>query len=345
MLLFTFYAKRAWKLKPSDRGIQVKAEKVADKFAAKLHPRPSLVRVFDDREGLKPPILPAGVARQIDDIVRERRQRAKLEAHGMRPSGSAILVGPPGVGKTLSARYVAAQIDKPLWVLDLTSLMSSVPDTAANMLRSVFESAGQSQAVLLLDDVDSIARRRGEESAVGELGHLVTATLQEVENWTGTGLLLAATNRPELIDPALWRRFDAIIRLDVSDRDAVAMAIKQFLGRDCERFEPWIGLMASSLAGLSLSDVERSILSMRRHALIHHLAPSKLAVELALRQVGEMDKTTRRNLAISLAREREMSHNQISTLTGVSRDTLRKYAGPSPLKGRGLKNDSEKANG
>lgn len=301
--------------------------------------RQSLVRVFDDREGLAAPILPEDLSKQIDDIVREHHQRAKLEAHGIRPTRSAILVGPPGVGKTLSARYVAARIDKPLWVLDLTTVMSSLLGKTANNLRLVFESAKQSQAVLLLDEVDSIAKRRSDDSDVGELKRLVTAILQEVDNWPDSGLLLAATNHPELIDPALWRRFDAILQFEVSDRDAVALAIRRFLGRDAEQFDPWIGVMASSLMGQSLSDVERSILTMRRNALIHQLEPSRLAVDLAVRHAGAMDKIARRDLAISLAKEGAMSHNQISELTGVARDTLRKYAGPSPLKGRGHKKE------
>ena len=301
--------------------------------------RQSLVRVFDDREGLAAPILPAALARQIEDIVSERKERAKLVAHGIRPTRSAILVGPPGVGKTLSARYIATQINKPLWVLDLTTVMSSLLGKTGNNLRLVFESAKQSEAVLLLDEVDAIAKRRSDDTDVGELKRLVTAILQEVDNWPDTGLLLAATNHPELIDPALWRRFDAILRFEVSDRDAVALAIRRFLDRDVEQFEPWINLMASSLMGQSLSDVERSILAMRRNALIHQAAPSRLAIDLAVRHAGEMDKVARRDLAISLAKEGAMSHNQISELTGVARDTLRKYAGPSPLKGRGHKKE------
>lgn len=301
--------------------------------------RLSLIRVFDDREGIAAPILPIDLARKIDDIVGERRQREKLAQHGIRPSRSAILVGPPGVGKTLSARYIAAQIDKPLWVLDLTTVMSSLLGKTGNNLRAVFDHAKQNEAVLLLDEIDSIAKRRSDESDVGELKRLVTAILQEVDNWPDTGLLLAATNHPELIDPALWRRFDAILRFEVSDRPATEVAVQRFLERDAEVFAPWVGLLASALQGQSLSDVERTILSMRRNVLLHQAAPGKLAIDLAMHHTDAMDKTARRELAVSLAKDGAMSHNQISELTGVARDTLRKYAGPSPLKGRGHKKE------
>lgn len=300
--------------------------------------RQSLVRVFDDRDGLAPPILPADLINQIDGIVLERQQRVRLAEHGISPSRSAILVGPPGVGKTLSARYIAASIGKPLLVLDLTTVMSSLLGKTGNNLRLVFDHAKKSEAVLLLDEVDSIAKRRSDESDVGELKRLVTAILQEVDNWPDSGLLLAATNHPELIDPALWRRFDAILRFDVSDQLATESAIRRFLGDDT-RFDPWISLLTHSLQGQALSNVERSILTLRRNALLHDVAPSKLVIDLAVRNSEGMDKAARRELAVSLARDGKMSHNQISELTGVARDTLRKYAGPSPIKGRGLKKE------
>lgn len=301
--------------------------------------RQSLIRVFDDRDGLAAPILPSELITQIDGIVVERKERVRLAKHGIRPTRSAILVGPPGVGKTLSARYIAARIDKPLWVLDLTTVMSSLLGKTGNNLRMVFDHAKRSEAVLLLDEVDSIAKRRSDESDVGELKRLVTAILQEVDNWPDSGLLLAATNHPELIDPALWRRFDAILRFDVSDHLATEAAIRRFLDNDAIQFDQWVGLLTHALQGQALSDVERAILTLRRNALLHDVPASKLVIDLALRNAEGMDKAARRELAISLARDGKMSHNQISELTGVARDTLRKYAGPSPIKGRGTKKE------
>lgn len=297
----------------------------------------SLLRVFDDRNNCLSPILSDDLFTQINDVVRERQERSKLAEHGIRPTKSAILVGPPGVGKTLSARYIAAQINKPLWVLDLTTVMSSLLGKTGNNLRMVFDYAKRNEAVLLLDEIDAIAKRRSDESDVGELKRLVTAILQEVDNWPDTGLLLAATNHPELIDPALWRRFDAILTFDQANPAGVLAAIRRYLDRDIAMFEPWIGMLAAALHGQSLSDVERTILSLRRTAVLNGIAPARLVTDLAMRQAGSMDKAARRELAVSLARDGGMSHNQISELTGVARDTLRKYAGPSPIKGRGPK--------
>lgn len=297
--------------------------------------RMSLIRVFDDLHGLEEPLLPPHLQRQIHGVVRERLERDKLSAHGIRPTRSAILVGPPGVGKTLSARWIAAQIGKPLWVLDLTTVMSSLLGKTGNNLRLVFDHARANEAVLLLDEIDAIAKRRSDESDVGELKRLVTAILQEVDAWPDTGLLLAATNHPELVDPALWRRFDVILTFGQADASSIERAILRFLGHTAPAYEAFVPLLASALQGQSLSDVERAISALRRSAVLNNLAPAELVVAMAAHYVPQMDKAARRALAVELARTNAMSHNKIMALTGVARDTIRKYAGPSPIKGRG----------
>lgn len=311
----------------------------ADSLPTDADSKMSLIRVIDDRDNCISPILANELLVQINDIVRERKERELLATHGIPPTRSAILVGPPGVGKTLSARYIAAQINKPLWVLDLTTVMSSLLGKTGNNLRMVFDYAKANEAVLLLDEIDAIAKRRSDESDVGELKRLVTAILQEVDNWPETGLLLAATNHPELIDPALWRRFDAVLHFGQADHVGILVAVERYLDGDLPIFAPWVGMLAAAMHGHSLSDVERTILSLRRSAVLKDVPPARLVIDLAIRQAGGMEKSARREFAISLAKEGTMSHSQISELTGVARDTLRKYAGPSPIKGRSLKKE------
>ena len=299
--------------------------------------RLALIRVFDDRAGLPPPILPGSVHDAIGAIIRERQERERLAARGISPTRSAILVGPPGVGKTLSARWIASALGKPLWVLDLTAVMSSLLGKTGNNLRAALDHAKQHAAVLLLDEIDAIAKRRSDESDIGELKRLVTVMLQEVDQWPDTGLLLAATNHPELVDPALWRRFDLVLKFDAPDAAAIATAIQRFLGDDLTLFASWIDVLAAGLQGQSLSDVERSINALRRgHAL--QMAPLEQLIGSALGQRQEaLSKAERLNLAIALAKAGRHTHMQISQMTGVARDTIRKHAGPSPRKGRGLK--------
>lgn len=297
--------------------------------------RMSLLRVCDDRSTkLEGPLLPESLSSEIDGLIQERLELDKLLAHGIRPPRSAILVGPPGVGKTLSARWIAYRLNKPLWVLDLTTVMSSLLGKTGSNLRMVFDHAKANEAVLLLDEIDAIAKRRSDESDIGELKRLVTAILQEVDDWPDSGLLLAATNHPELIDPALWRRFDAILRFPVSDVATVQRGIRRFLGRDAQDFEPFIGMLADALKDSSLSDVERSVTTLRRQVLLQDASPAEVVVGMVSPHIDQLDKAHRLTLAIELAKSKAHSHNRIMELTGVSRDTIRKYAGPSPIKGR-----------
>ena len=217
--------------------------------------------------------------------------------------------------------------------------MSSLLGKTGANLRMVFDHAKANEAVLLLDEIDSIAKRRSDESDVGELKRLVTAILQEVDSWPDSGLLLAATNHPELIDPALWRRFDVIFRFPNADITTVERGIRRFLGRDAKDFEPFIAMLADALKGSSLSDVERSVIALRRHVLLNMASPAEVVVGLVAPHLAELDKTHRQALAIELAKCKTYSHNRIMELTGVSRDTIRKYAGPSPIKGRSGRKD------
>lgn len=298
-----------------------------------LDTRQSLIRVFNDLDGLRAPLLPPELLNQLQTIVRERLERSKLLVAGIAPTRSAILVGPPGVGKTLSARWLAASLRKHLWVLDLTTVMSSLLGKTGTNLRAVFDHAKANEAVLLLDEIDAIAKRRSDESDVGELKRLVASILQEVDGWPDSGLLLAATNHPELVDPALWRRFDAVLNFDAPNRQQLEDGIRRFLGPQADLFAPFVNMLAETYGSQSLSDVERSINALRRQVALNG-NPAQAAVEWAVAHIGKLDKHGRLTLAIQMAKSTDLSHNRIHEITGVARGTIRKHAGPSPIKGR-----------
>lgn len=303
-----------------------------------LDTRLSLLRVFDDvARPMAAPLLGVALQKQVETIIQERQQYERLVAKGISPTSSAIFVGPPGVGKTLTARWIAHQLQKPLWVLDLTTVMSSLLGKTGNNLRLALDYAKQNNAVLLLDEIDAIAKRRGDESDVGELKRLVTVILQEVDHWPDTSLLLAATNHPELIDPALWRRFDSVLTFETPSRDAIEIAIDRFLGTDASLFGAWRGALADAMVGSSLSDVERTISNFRRAAIIQSASPDQLIAHFLAERLDKLDHAQRLAVAMQLAREGNLSHNAISQMTGVARDTIRKHSGPSPRKGRGRK--------
>jgi len=286
----------------------------------------SLLKVFEDTPDREKPLLSKELEHSLTQLIQERRQMARLASQGLQPTRSAIFVGPPGVGKTLTARWLAAQLQLPLYVLDLTAVMSSLLGRSGSNLRAALDYAKTRPCVLLLDEIDSIAKRRSDDSDVGELKRLVTVILQEVDAWPATGLLLAATNHPELIDPALWRRFDLTIEFKAPSLDAVKLAVKQFFGLDLNLFEEWLAVLTFAFQGQSFSDIEREIHRFRRAIALQSVSAPDLVEDFIKSRAGALDRGGRIDFAVLLAKKTRFSQHSISEITGVSRDTIRKHS-------------------
>jgi SpoVK/Ycf46/Vps4 family AAA+-type ATPase len=284
-----------------------------------------LLKLFQDAPDREQPVLSDELRHTLGQLIQERRQIKRLSALGLQPTRSAIFVGPPGVGKTLTARWVAAQLQLPLYVLDLAAVMSSLLGRSGNNLRAALDFAKQRPCVLLLDEIDSIAKRRSDDSDVGELKRLVTVIMQEVDAWPVTALLLAATNHPELIDPALWRRFDLMVDFKAPSPAEIKEALTRFLGTDKGLFEPWIEVLTFAFQGQSFSDIEREIQRFRRAVALGTASDADLIEEFLKSHSLALARDQRIDFAVLLARKTRLSQHSVSEITGVSRDTIRKY--------------------
>lgn len=285
-----------------------------------------LLKTHMDGPDFSTPLFSGNSKAMLDQLIKERHQHKKLKSHGLLPARSAIFLGKPGVGKTLSARWVAAQLGLPLYILDLTAVMSSLLGKTGINLRAAIDFAKQRPCVLLLDEIDAIAKRRSDDSDIGELKRLVTVILQEVESWPDTGLLLAATNYPELIDPALWRRFDLLVEFDMPDSALVKTAVIKFLDTDYSSFEKWIEILVHAFTGDSYSDIERTLNRLRRALALEVGDDRQLIEDFIKLKTLDLDRQSKKELAILMTEKTELSQHAISQITGVSRDTIRKHA-------------------
>ncbi|EGZ5754913.1 AAA family ATPase [Salmonella enterica subsp. enterica serovar Pomona] len=272
------------------------------------------------------PLLSSQIEDSLDQIILERKHIDRLKALGLQPTRSAIFVGPPGVGKTLTASWLAQKLGVPFYVLDLTAVMSSYLGKSGNNLRAALDFAKKGPCVLLLDEIDSIAKKRSDDSDVGELKRLVTVILQEVDEWPSSSLLLAATNFAELIDPALWRRFDLVLNFEKPNSESIKEAIKRFLGPDYAIFARWIDLLVIMFKDESFSNIERSINKFRRSVALGISSDEELIESFIKDGLSELDRNERKEIAVNLKRNSKLSQHAISDLTGVSRDTIRKYS-------------------
>lgn len=283
-----------------------------------------LLRFADHPDDIGVPVLTDSVRYSIEHIIEEWRHSSKLIKRGLRPISSTIFTGPPGVGKTYTARWLASQLELPLFSLDLTAVMSSRLGQSGTNLRSALDYARSAPSVLFLDEVDSIAKRRADDSDVGELKRLVTIMLQELDDWPSTSLLIAATNHEELVDPALWRRFDLHIEFPMPDHLGVSNAIKRYLGDEVNILQDYLPVLESVLSSSSYSEIEKTMSRIRKQIVLGGEAATSL--EEVIRESHEMlSRSERIGIANKLQKSSSMSQHQISRLTGVSRDTIRKH--------------------
>lgn len=267
------------------------------------------------------PIFTGEMGRKLSQLLSERQNPDALIEAGLQPSKTVLFTGPPGVGKTLAARWVARELGRPLLILDLAAVMSSYLGRTGGNLRHVLDYAKGIECVLLLDELDAIAKRRDDTAEIGELKRLVTVLIQEIDDWPSSGLLVAATNHPELLDPAIWRRFEVVLQFPLPEHAAIAEFVKAILHDRVDNLEGWSKALGLCLLGKSFSDVERELTAIRRAAALDG-QPLDGALTTLLRSTPE-GRADRIALAAVLVEEGLMSQRRACELTGVARDTIR----------------------
>ena len=159
-------------------------------------------------------------------ILHENRSRHLLEKFSVGPRRRLLFHGPPGCGKTLAAAVIAGELGVPLLTIRLDALFSRFLGATANHLRAVFQEMPRRPGVYLFDEFDAIAKARADTQDVGEIRRIVTSFLQFMDADTSASVLIAATNNLELLDHAIFRRFDLLVKFDAPTIGQIEALIK-----------------------------------------------------------------------------------------------------------------------
>lgn len=272
---------------------------------------------------LDQPIWPTPIKKALQLILEERSRVDELADADLLPTRSILFTGPPGVGKTLTAKWLASELELPILTLDLSAVMSSYLGKTGNNLRVVLDYAKNTKCILLLDEFDSIAKRRDDAVEVGELKRLVTVLLQEIESWPSQGLLIAATNHDELLDPAIWRRFDVTVSFPLPDEELLSLGFNRFLGNQSIP-QKFVSAIIRTFENCSFSDLERELNRLKRQAIITGSNINDLILEYIQEHIEAMEWNDKLDLALYL-RESGWTQRDIQSITKIARDTLRKH--------------------
>ncbi|MGB3509420.1 MAG: AAA family ATPase [Microcoleaceae cyanobacterium] len=192
----------------------------------------------------------------LERIIQENRKREIIYSHGLKPSSKLLFCGPPGCGKTLTAKVLSSILNLPLVYVNLPAVFSSYLGETAVNLKKIFDYVNNGEWIVLLDEFDAIAKDRNSQNEHGEIQRLVNSLLQLIDRSNEQSIFIAATNHQSLLDPAIWRRFDEVLFFNKPNSELRYLLLKknlssiQYQDIDLEKF-------AANLKGCTGADIER----------------------------------------------------------------------------------------
>lgn len=220
------------------------------------------------RRRLEDLILPAAARQGVEELIEEQRRADVLRAHGLEPRSRILLVGPPGTGKTTLVEGLAEAVAVSMFVVRYEAMIGSYLGETAARLKRVFDYARTTPCVLFFDEFDAIGKERGDVHETGEIKRVVTSLLMQIDELPSYTIVAAATNHPELLDRAAWRRFQVRLNLPLPTQKELASYIEAFMGHFSEPVGASPASIAKSLGAISYAEAEQFCLDVRRRQVL-----------------------------------------------------------------------------
>lgn len=205
---------------------------------------------------------------KLSRVIREQLHLGKLKSHGLAPRRKLLLVGPPGTGKTFTASVMAGELGFPLFLVRLDAVITKFMGESAAKLRQVFDAIREVRGVYFFDEFDALGTQRGTANDVGEARRILNSFLQMLEQDDSNSVIICATNHAQILDYALFRRFDDVIKYDLPTKDEIITLFKSKLVPYVGKKFSWAGL-AEKAQGLSCAEVTLAAQDAIKDLLIH----------------------------------------------------------------------------
>jgi len=233
---------------------------------------PSVVSMQSDMLLRLPPAqldaieLPDPLRLALSEVTKEHRHKTILEREGLQARCRFFFHGPPGCGKTLTARALGAELGIPVFVVRFDALVGSYLGQTGLRISEIFRFAEATPCVLLIDELDAVGRRRGKPSDIGELDRVVISLMQQLELVKPAGIVVAASNLPDALDPALLRRFDLTLEFPAPSAKALlAYARRQAKARGVNLVN---GVRHELASAKNFADVDQAVQTEQRRIIL-----------------------------------------------------------------------------
>ncbi len=228
----------------------------------------SLLSVTYPSARLSEMILSKSLLQALQRVLKEQRHLSKLRSHGLHPRRKLLLVGPSGTGKTMTAAALAGELGIPLFVVRLDALITKFMGETAAKLRQVFDAVSSTRGVYFFDEFDAIGGQRGMTNDVGEIRRTLNSFLLMLEQDASNSVIAAATNHPDILDEALFRRFDDVIEYHVPSVEEAQALLRMKLGNYLKSPKA-IADLATEALGLSHAEIVRAVNDAVKEAVMH----------------------------------------------------------------------------
>jgi SpoVK/Ycf46/Vps4 family AAA+-type ATPase len=212
-------------------------------------------------------ILTSDLEFRLKRVLTEQRQGKRLREHNLMPRRKLLLVGPPGSGKTMTAEALAGELKLPLFTTLYDSLMGKYMGETASRLKLIFEAMTITKGVYFFDEFDAIGTQRHNSNDVGEIRRILNSFLMFLEQEQGDSLILAATNHPQLLDKALFRRFDDVIEYQLPDAAIIRELIESRLISFEIDWKDWSNIL-NQANGLAQAEIVRATDDAAKQAVL-----------------------------------------------------------------------------